>query len=245
MRIQAEKNNSKKIQTKSRTKSRSTFSRKQKKKEHLSIKDIFNFVRKTFAPVLYIVAVLAILSYVAVEYATNIVDSQDLRYASLVPTAQARVQKQNNQVGIGLPIRLKIPSIGISAAIRYMGLTPEGAMDVPSNQFDTGWYKYGPIPGKTGSAVIDGHIGFKGGAVFDNLHKLKRGDLVTVEDDLGKTITFVVRESRVYDFNAQAPEVFISDGTGSHLNLVTCTGVWDKIKKRYNKRLVIFTDIVR
>ncbi|MFZ2299818.1 MAG: class F sortase [Candidatus Moraniibacteriota bacterium] len=52
----------------------------------------------------------------------------------------------------------------------------------------------------------------------------------------------MVRESRSFDPDADALDVFSSDDGKAHLNLITCEGVWDKASKRYSKRLVVFTD---
>jgi LPXTG-site transpeptidase (sortase) family protein len=106
-----------------------------------------------------------------------------------------------------------------------------------------GWFEPGPRPGEIGSAVIAGHVDGESGepAVFTNLYKLKEGDKLYIEDDKGGSIAFVVRESRTYD-PGYADEVFIQNDN-AHLNLITCDGVWDGVKKSYSKRLVVFTDI--
>jgi sortase (surface protein transpeptidase) len=145
---------------------------------------------------------------------------------------------------VGKPMRLKIPGINIDSAVEYVGLTSDGAMDVPENQDDVAWFERGQRPGENGSAVIAGHYGWKNGraSVFDNLHKLREGDKLYIEDDKGVIIYFVVRESRIYDPNADASDVFGSNDGKSHLNLITCEGTWDKVSKSYSKRLVIFTD---
>jgi LPXTG-site transpeptidase (sortase) family protein len=150
------------------------------------------------------------------------------------------------QMVYGLPLRLKIPKINVDAAVVYVGLTSQGAMDIPEGPADVAWFNLGPRPGEVGSAVISCHYGWKNSipAVFDNLHKLRKGDKLYIEDDKGATITFVVRESRVYDSEEDAPNVFISTD-GSHLNLVTCSGAWNKDKKNYAQRLVVFTDAVK
>ena len=62
-----------------------------------------------------------------------------------------------------------------------------------------------------------------------------------IKDDQGTTISFIVRESRTYD-PGYADDVF-SQNDRVHLNLVTCDGVWDGVKKSYSKRLVVFADI--
>lgn len=146
---------------------------------------------------------------------------------------------------IGLPVRLKIPVINVDSAIENVGLTPKRDMEVPINSIDVGWYDLGPRPGEKGSAVIDGHFDGENGevAVFTNLYKLKQGDKIYTEDNKGITSTFVVKESRTYD-PGYSGDIF-SRSDGIHLNLITCDGVWDGIKKSYSKRLVVFADIVR
>jgi len=75
------------------------------------------------------------------------------------------------QADPGLPVRLKIPKINVDSAFEYVGLTPQGAMDVPKGPAEVGWFKLGTRPGEIGSAVVAGHSGWKNGipAVFDNL----------------------------------------------------------------------------
>lgn len=144
-----------------------------------------------------------------------------------------------------IPVRLKIPSIGVDAAIQYMGLTTNGEMEVPSNTVDVGWFDLGPRPGGVGSAVMAGHLDgeHNTAGVFINLHKLTRGDKLYIEDREGRLMTFEVRESRAYD-PGYADDVFSSFDSGVHLNLITCDGVWNVSKRSYSKRLVVFADMV-
>jgi len=145
----------------------------------------------------------------------------------------------------GLPVRLKIPVINIDAAVEHVGLTPNGEMGAPKGPIEVAWFDLGPRPGENGSAVIAGHYGqWKNGegSVFDDLNKLKRGDILYVEDDTGATTIFIVRESRNYEPNADASDVFNLNDGKPHLNLITCEGVWDAVSKSYSQRLVVFTD---
>lgn len=145
---------------------------------------------------------------------------------------------------IGLPVSIKIPSIAVDAPVEKVALATDGSMDVPKNVMNTGWYEPGPRPGEIGSAVIDGHVNwFRGAtAVFADLRKVKPGDAITVQDDAGSIISFVVREVRTYDAEADATDVFSSKDGKAHLNLITCGGTWNKRAKQYSKRLVVFTD---
>ena len=107
------------------------------------------------------------------------------------------------------PVRLKIPSINVDANIQQVGVSDNGEMDVPSNTVDVGWFKLGPRPSEKGSAVLAGHFNGENGTagVFANLHKLKKDDMLYIEDDKGTLTAFVVRESRTYE-PGYADEVF-------------------------------------
>ena len=147
-------------------------------------------------------------------------------------------------VRIGVPLRIKIPSIRVNAVIRSVGLAPDGSMGVPKLPMDTAWYMLGPKPGETGSATIAGHVNWWHGAtgVFANLRKLKPGDTITVQDDKGALVSFIVRKIRSYGTAEDSSDVFSSTDGKAHLNLITCDGAWDKRAQQYSKRLVVFTD---
>ena len=157
----------------------------------------------------------------------------------------ASLRYANNTTTIGTPVRLIIPSIKVNAVVERIGLTVAKAVDVPKGHGHVGWYELGSKPGNEGTAVIAGHFARKtsGWAVFNELHKLRPGDKLSIQDNSGKTINFVVQSTQVYDLNARPAEVYVSD-SGVHLNLITCTGTWINALHGFNKRLVIFTDLV-
>lgn len=169
-----------------------------------------------------------------------------------IPLPQAEISDRNKDVSpteqerasIGLPVRLKIPVIGVDAVVMPVGLTNDGMMDAPKDPKNVGWLTAGTVPGKKGSAVIAGHFGLKNSvpAAFDRLHALRQGDVLTIENEDGITITFVVRKVQIYNQHEDTSGVFGSTDDGIHLNLITCDGVWDTDLKSYSNRLVIFTD---
>lgn len=142
------------------------------------------------------------------------------------------------------PVRIKIPSINVDASIESVGFTIDGAVDVPKGPTNAAWFEEWPRPGEEGNSIIVGHSGWKNNtpSVFDNLYKLQKGEKIYVEDNKGIIISFVVSGSRKYDPQADALDVFYSSDEKSHLNLITCTGVWNKIKKSRSDRLVVFAD---
>ena len=166
--------------------------------------------------------------------------------ASIENTIALQQQEQENLLvsAVGKPVRLKIPKINLDSTVEFVGLTPDGAMDVPKERTDVAWFELGPRPGEDGTAVIAGHYGQKNKktSAFDNLYKLRQGDKVYVEDDKGTIITFVVRGNRRYDPQADASAVFGTNTGSSHLNIVTCEGDWNKTSESYSTRLVVFTD---
>jgi LPXTG-site transpeptidase (sortase) family protein len=148
----------------------------------------------------------------------------------------------------GKPARLIIPAIGVDAAVQSVGLfwNGDGSMGIPTNFTDVAWYNGGPVPGAPGNAVIDGHLDGRNvkEAVFYNLGNLKPGDLVEVVDTKGATLDFQVVRLADYDYDAATSDIFSGDASKARLNLITCAGDWDKGKGVYNKRVVVFTELV-
>lgn len=193
---------------------------------------------------LYIALPLSVIT-VAALFVGNILihPKADIPYATISSTHATTQPTTVQPINRGLPTRLKIPSLGIDAAVDYMGLTKTGDMDTPTDLTEVGWYKYGPLPGNAGSAVISGHVIGKHGvsAVFNNLHKLQVGDTFYVTDSSGQSTGFAVQQLRTYAQDEQPNEVFTST-EGSHLNLITCSGDWDPVEHHYLSRLVVFSD---
>jgi sortase (surface protein transpeptidase) len=145
---------------------------------------------------------------------------------------------------IGVPVSVSIPSIALKASVEKVTLTADGSMAVPKNLHGVGWYAYGPRPGESGTAVIDGHLNGPYGvkAVFANLHHVAPGDRIVVQDDSGQSLSFVVRARREYGAGEDATGIFNAGDDQTHLNLITCDGEWDGQSQQYTKRLVILAD---
>lgn len=168
-----------------------------------------------------------------------------MRPQSQVLPAQSSAPIPKADVNYGLPTRLQIPALQVDTHVIYVGLTKDGNMSVPTNVIDAGWYKYGALPGNTGTAVIAGHLdGLRGEpGVFSDLSKLVPGDTIMVTESNGLVVSFIVREMKSYAQTEEPAEVFTS-ASGSHLNLITCTGNWDSSEHQFSKRLVVFADKV-
>lgn len=197
------------------------------------------FIRRKLLIVflIFILVVVSLFIFVAINTM--------VRYYSIPPITKIdKVIVEKTNIKPGLPKQLKIPSIDVAAVVDYVGLKSDGAMDIKQNPDVVGWYMLGPRPGDDGSAVIAGHYGWADGkgSVFNDIHTLSKGDEVLVIDNNNKTITFIVREIRKYDPEADATNIFKSSDGKSHLNLITCEGLWVNDKQSYSNRLVVFSD---
>jgi len=127
----------------------------------------------------------------------------------------------------GNPIRLAVPSLGISTrvlAIRARG----GTLVPPSNPQLVGWWADGAQPGAAkGSAVITGHTVHDGGGAFDNLEQLERGAAVRVSTKRGDT-DYIVTSVTTYRKKALAKKAaqLFDQSVPGRLVLVTCED-WD------------------
>jgi len=145
----------------------------------------------------------------------------------------------------GKPARLMIPSINVNANIEHIGLNAQGAVGVPEGAFDVSWFNAGPLPGQQGSAIISGHSGrWKDGthSIFDPLPTLKIGETIYVKDNKGQTLSFIVKETRVYGKNDIVPEIF-NKSDKAYLNIITCHGNWLPKENTYDKRYVVFAEL--
>lgn len=170
------------------------------------------------------------------------------RGGPLDSSATARVVSDQKEQVAALPIRLMIPAIDVDAKVQFVGLDEDGsgAMAVPSNFTDVGWYKDGVRPGMSGSAVIAGHLNGKKvpEAVFYDLDKLQIGDKVVIMSEESTEDIFTVVRVETYAYDAPTADVFTSADGKSRLNLITCGGEWLPEENVYNKRTVIFTELL-
>lgn len=147
-----------------------------------------------------------------------------------------------------LPVRIVIPAIDVDAEVQYVGLEEDGtgAMAVPNNFTDVGWFKDGVRPGMRGSAVITGHYNGKETpqAVFYDLHTLEVGDEVVIMSEERIEDIFRVVKVATYPYDAETTDVFISTDGKKRLNLITCGGEWVSEKEVYNERTVVFTELL-
>lgn len=156
--------------------------------------------------------------------------------------AAASADTVSTSSGAMVPVRLKIPAIGVNALVEQVAQKDDGTMGTPTKFGDVAWYAPGAKPGAgAGSAVFAGHVdnALTTAGVFEHLSALKPGDYVTVEDANNKSVVYRVTSSQSYPAN-QAPlaQIFATSGP-AQLVLITCTGTWVTSERQFDQRLVV------
>jgi len=145
-------------------------------------------------------------------------------------------------VGIGAePARVAVPAIELDEPLIGLGIDSTGAMEVPVDADEVGWFTGGGRPGGRGPTVVAAHVDSTSGpAVFFRLSELVPGDEVTVTTVEGTVVRYVVDE--VVDVpKAEFPtaRVFGAQPT-DQLRLITCGGVFDPGSGHYDQNRVVF-----
>ncbi|MFJ2356187.1 class F sortase [Frigoribacterium sp. NPDC087798] len=149
-------------------------------------------------------------------------------------------------VGEGVaPAAVSVPAIGLDAPLIDLGIADDGAMEVPVDADDVGWFTGGGRPGGRGPTVIAAHVDSASGpAVFARLDELVVGDRVDVTTVDGDVVGYAVTE--VVDApKAEFPtaRVFGAQPT-DQLRLITCGGVFDRGSGHYDQNRIVFAEPV-
>lgn len=195
------------------------------------------------------------------EYRQNeiLVSSQEERGETNTKAAQQTesMMKMNNEdtkkdrpdeaesIGI-VPTKIEIPALKVSASVNGQGLNKDGQMEVPDNGEDVGWYELGAKPGANGNAVIAGHVDdYTGPAVFFYLKNLKAGDLIHVYGKENEKVSFQVEKVVSYKKDEAPLRVIFGPSQQPRLNLITCTGVYNRKNNEHEKRLVVYAKRIK
>ncbi len=146
------------------------------------------------------------------------------------------------------PRLITIPAIDVQACLQRLGInTAHNRLATPTNLHLAGWYVYSAVPGDEGVSIIDGHVtGRYGDGVFKNLSKLKTGDLIIITFGGGKTREFRVLSNDDYTVTETASQQYKKQpGVERQLTLVTCSGNFDKVERKYDKRTVVRAELLK
>jgi hypothetical protein len=147
---------------------------------------------------------------------------------------------------VARPVYLSIPVIGVHTRLIRLGLTAQGALQVPASTSVAGWYTGGPRPGQVGSAVIAGHIdSYLGPGVFFRLRLLRPGDRVYVREAGGRLAVFRVYAERSYPKDRFPTQKVYGPAPDPELRLITCGGTFDPAIGSYLNNVVVYAAQIR
>ena len=140
------------------------------------------------------------------------------------------------------PRKISIPTLGISASIENIGLTPSGAIGAPSSIWNAGWYTASAQPGTDGAVFIDGHASESRNGIFGDLDKARVGETITVLRNDGKEISYWIAKISVVDRRhvdvAQTLKPYGNAKRG--LNIMSCIGTWVESEKTLTHRVLVY-----
>lgn len=127
------------------------------------------------------------------------------------------------------PTRITIPDINVRADVVTVGQAGDGSIGTPDQDpvHDAGWYKLGPSPGESGTAVIVGHVDTKNEpAVFARISELKPGAKIEVRRSDWRVATFKVDSVSTYPKTSFPASWVYASSDRPRLALITCGGKW-------------------
>ncbi|HJQ45219.1 MAG TPA: class F sortase [Amycolatopsis sp.] len=141
------------------------------------------------------------------------------------------------------PVAVDIPKIQVHSTLVALGLNPDGTIEVPpvSRPWQAGWYRYGPVPGQPGPAVVLGHVdGNHQPGAFFHLKETVPGDKITISRSDGSVLRFVVTHvDQVAKDHFPTADVY-GDTAGAQLRLITCGGVFDRAARSYEDNVIVY-----
>jgi hypothetical protein len=139
------------------------------------------------------------------------------------------------------PTAIAIEGVAIAGPVVPVGVDAgTGELEVPPVANVVGWYRHGPTPGAEGSAVLAGHVDWRGEiGVFFHLSRVEPGAVVVVAYADGSQRRFTVVERRlIAKPELPVDDVFARTGPPA-LVLITCGGEFDRSIRRYRSNVVV------
>lgn len=144
-----------------------------------------------------------------------------------------------------VPVRVRIPALGIDAPIGPVGTATDGTVEVPTRWEDVGWFDEGARPGEDGPTVLLGHVDSKAGpAVFARLPQAPPGTVVEVVGDRGAVTRWRVDRIEQHPKTAFPTEAVYLPALQPELRLVTCGGAFDRSTGHYVDNVVVAASLV-
>lgn len=160
---------------------------------------------------------------------------------SSAPPAVSAFRSVRTHDEIALPVRLRIPAIGVNTPLEQLGRQPDGTIEIPKRFDVAGWYNGAARPGQAGPAVVLGHVDSRAGpAVFFRLSTLPVGTIMHVDRADTTSISFRVTGQTRVPKTAFPTDLVYSPTLQPSLRLVTCGGSFDHRARSYRDNVIVY-----
>ncbi|RBY93820.1 class F sortase [Blastococcus sp. TBT05-19] len=166
--------------------------------------------------------------------------------AGLLPSVPTRPAQPVAATPAPAPTRLTVPELGIDAPVDALGVAADGQMELPDDVSRVGWYRFGPPPGASGSAVLGGHVDDReqGPGALAPLRDAEVGDEIVVTDATGTPTRWQVMSRETITKQAlPVDRIFGRDGP-PRLVVVTCGGPFLPELRSYRDNVVVVAEPV-
>jgi sortase (surface protein transpeptidase) len=145
------------------------------------------------------------------------------------------------------PARLQVPALGVDSVVDPVGVAADGQMALPEDVDRVGWYRFGPAPGRAGSAVIAGHVDDReqGLGALAPLSEAAVGTEVLVTDAEGTTTRWRIVSRELITKQVLPLDRLFARAGPPRLTLITCGGPFLPEFRSYRDNVVVVAEQVR
>lgn len=141
------------------------------------------------------------------------------------------------------PIGIRIERAKVDSQVEVQDIL-NGVMQNPSGPFIVSWYQGTGKLGQADNIVMAGHLDYwdVGQAVFYNLGKLKKDDVIEVTGDNNQTYRYKVewvKNFKVAELDEKGVQEIVGSTPDEQLTLITCGGPFDYARGEYLERMVV------
>ena len=141
---------------------------------------------------------------------------------------------------VAAPTRVIVAALDINGPVIPVGVDAASKLDVPPDARTLVWYRHGPSPGRPGSAVIAGHLNWRGTTgIFARLDEIPLGATITVVYDDGSQQDFIASSVELVPKPAVAVNGTFAREGERLLRLVTCGGEFEAEVRSYRSNVVV------
>lgn len=219
----------------------------------VQIKRVINSIRKLSKrkKILYgltIILLLFVTVFLYISFSSSTEDNAHnpgsydiITYSTEKPSEKA---VKNYTVPPDMPWKINLKSIQRDGYIQPVGIDQHGDIAVPSNVLMAGWYINSVKPGDAGLSIVTGHRdGRIRPGIFRHIGNLKKGDAFEITYGDGSIRKFEVVDVRIKSIEDTYELMYEKrEDIERQLNLIGCTGTYDKDAATYDKRITIISE---